>query len=546
MPEHAGLLSSSIRPGMARVGVPKAGPPKGAPSIKQILKRFGAGKKRREMWEPQWREAFEYTMPNRNLFSNIARGSKRIPPTLFDSTAVKSVQRFAGRLQATLVPAFRQWITLEAGIDIPREQRGDINTALEEQTERLFEEIDASNLPQSINESFLDLSVGTGALVVRDEGNDLPINFISVPLSEFVVEEGPFGTIETQYRQWKLSVRNAVRLWPDNQLPADMQQNDTQLDKEVTVIEAVIYDAAARHYWKCAVMSAPKELWLQEPRASSSSGWAVFRWSKTSGEIWGRGPLLDLMPTIKTLNKVVEFTLRNAGLAIAGTYVADDQGVLNPYTFVLEAGAVNIVRNIDRIKDLPSSHDFNVSNLLASEMKQDIREGLFVDRLPDNDGAVRSATELVLRNKELLEDIGSSFGRLQAEMLFRIVQQTSAILIAQGKMAPISIDGKEVQVRYTGPLSRAQDLEEIENLRAYLEVVGGALGPEIMMLGTKVEELPEFVAEKLGVPTRLVRSAAERNELQQLALEAQQQQAQQAQPPAQGELEPAVDDQAAA
>lgn len=538
MPDKDGLLGDHIRAGMERATAPAKTPERGAPTIKQVIKRNKTGRTRRALWEGQWIDAFDFTMPNRNLLKNQSRGARKIPPTLFDSTAIKSVQRFAGRLQSALIPSFREWITFEAGIDVPRNERHDINMRLEEQQEIFFEQIDASNLPQSLNESFLDLSIGTGALILRDEGADHPINYISVPMSEYTIEEGPFGSVETQFRQWKLPMRNALRLWPNHQMTSDMLDEGVDMDKDVEVIEAVMFDFAAGVYWKSAVMIKPRELWLQEPITSPDSGWAVFRWSKTSGEIWGRGPTLDLLPTIKTLNKVAEFTLRNAHLAIAGTYVADDQGVLNPMNFVLKAGAVNIMRNIDRIKAMESAHDFNVSSLIAGDLKTDIREGLFVDRLPDAEGAVRSPTELMLRNKELMEDIGSSFGRLQAELVLRIVQQTVAILVRQGKMADFRPDGREVMVRYTGPLSRAQDLEELQNMRAYLEIVGG-LGPEILLLGTALEDVPEFIAQKLGVPVRLVRSAAQRGELQKLAIE-QAQAAQGGQP--RGQLEPPIED----
>ena len=46
----------------------------------------------------------------------------------------------------------------------------------------------------------------------------------------------------------------------------------------------------------------------------------------------GRGPVLQAMPAIKTLNLTVQLILENAEMAIAGSYVYDDDGVFNLIT----------------------------------------------------------------------------------------------------------------------------------------------------------------------------------------------------------------------
>jgi hypothetical protein len=60
-------------------------------------------------------------------------------------------------------------------------------------------------------------------------------------------------------------------------------------------------------------------------------------------------------------------------------------------------------------------------------------------------------------------------------------------------------------------------------LNQYIQTIG-QLGPEVLALGTKLENLPAFVGEKLGIDQDLLRDEAERQEMQEQAAQAAQQQ----------------------
>ena len=48
----------------------------------------------------------------------------------------------------------------------------------------------------------------------------------------------------------------------------------------------------------------------------------------------GRGDVLTVLPDIKTLNKVVELTLKNAAIAVTGIWQAEDDGVTLQHYYV--------------------------------------------------------------------------------------------------------------------------------------------------------------------------------------------------------------------
>jgi len=50
---------------------------------------------------------------------------------------------------------------------------------------------------------------------------------------------------------------------------------------------------------------------------------------------------------------------------------------------------------------------------------------------------------------------------LQTEILIPILKRVVSILIRRGLITPIELDGRDVEIKFTSPLARAQDSEDI-------------------------------------------------------------------------------------
>jgi hypothetical protein len=233
------------------------------------------------------------------------------------------------------------------------------------------------------------------------------------------------------------------------------------------------------------------------------------------------------LPDVKTCNKIVEYVLRNAALSISGIYTAADDGVINPYSIRLAPGAIIPVGSNDSrnpsLRPLERSGDIQLGALVLEDLRTRINKALFAEPFGEMDQPVKSATEMALRNQELVQDSGSAFGRMQTEFVEKVLRRTVYILTRAGKIPPIRVDGREVTIKHTSPLARAQDQEDLVALNQYIQTIG-QLGPEVLALGTKLEDLPAFVGEKLGIDQDLLRDEAERQEMQEQAAQAAQQQ----------------------
>jgi hypothetical protein len=249
---------------------------------------------------------------------------------------------------------------------------------------------------------------------------------------------------------------------------------------------------------------------------------------KVAGEIYGRGPLMTALPDIKTLNKTIELLLKNASIAVAGVYTAADDGVLNPNTVKIIPGAIiPVARNGGpqgpALQALPRSGDFNVSQLVINDLRSNIKRILLDESLPPENMSARSATEIVERMKELSQNLGSAFGRLINETMIPLVAKILEVMDERGLIQlPLRVNGLEVKVVPVAPLAMAQNMEEVNAIIQYQQLMqSGAFGSD-GQLALKNEVAVDYVGDKLGVPAMVRNTAEERAVIKE---EAQQQQA---------------------
>jgi hypothetical protein len=235
------------------------------------------------------------------------------------------------------------------------------------------------------------------------------------------------------------------------------------------------------------------------------------------------------MPDIKTLNKTLELLLKNASLAVAGVYTAADDGVLNPQTVKIVPGAIiPVARNGgpqgESLKALPRAGDFNVSQIVINDLRANIKRTLLDESLPPDNMSARSATEVVERMKELAQNLGSAFGRLINETMIPMVSRILQVMDERGLVnMPLKVNGLEIKVSPVAPLAMAQNMEEINNIIQFMQLTA-TMGGE-GQLAVKTGELIDYIGDKLGIPSAVRNTAAERGFLmeqqQQMMLQQQ-------------------------
>ena len=509
--------------------VEKKNAPKGNRlKVEDIIKRAEVAQRKKDEFESLYRDAYEFALPQRQLYGyweGQAQGAKKMA-RVFDSTAINSTQRFANRLQSGIFPPQRKWCRLEAGNDIPVDRRQQAQAVLDQYNEKMFTVIKQSNFDIAIGEFLLDLAVGTAGMLVLPGDDVAPLNFIPVPMFLISYEEGANGQVDKVYRKMRMKAEAVKQQWKDAEFPVDVAQRiASKPTDEIELLEATVYDIDRGDWCYHVIDKISKEELVY--RRMKSSPWVISRYSKVAGEVYGRGPLLTALPDIKTLNKTLELVLKNASLAISGVYTAADDGVLNPQTVKLVPGAIiPVARNGgpqgESLKPLARSGDFNVSQIIIQDLRANIKRTLLDESLPPDNMSARSATEVVERMKELAQNLGSAFGRLINETMIPLVSRILSVMDERGLIdLPLQVNGLEVRVAPVAPLAMAQNMEEINNIMQFMQITAG-MGQE-GQLAVKTGDLIDFLGDKLGVPSAVRNSAAERGFLMEEQKKLQQQ-----------------------
>jgi len=500
-------------------------------SVEEILKRQQQAQIKKDEFQQIYQDAYEFALPQRQLYGVYeggATGMKKMH-RVFDSTAISSTQRFANRLQSVVFPPQRKWCHLEPGPSIPIAVRQQAQAVLDVYAENMFDVLKQSNFDIAIGEFLLDLAVGTSCMMVESGDDVSPINFVPVPLFLVAFEEGANGQVDNVYRRMKIKAEAIERQWPDADISKELErliQNKPADDVEF--IEATIYDHKRGDYCYHLIWKEGKQEVVYRRRESSP--WVVSRYMKVAGEIYGRGPLITALPDIKTLNKTKELLLRNASLAVSGAYTAADDGVLNPNTVRIAPGAIiPVARNGGpqgpALLPLPRSGDFNVSQLVINDLVSSIKRTLLDESLPPENMSARSATEIVERMKELSQNLGSAFGRLINETMIPLVQKILLVMDERGLIdMPLKVNGLEVRVQPVAPLALAQNMEDVNSIIQYQQLMlSGQFGSD-GQLALKNDEVVDYIGEKMGVPAAVRNTREERAVLMEEAARMQQEQ----------------------
>lgn len=499
--------------------------------VKQLLSRYSHARAIKDMWLPVFEECYEFALPQRESFFSESIGSKRTD-RIFDETAVVGVQEFASRLQAGIVPNYARWADFVAGSEIPKDQRREVNLALDETTEYVFEILQNSNFSQEVHETFLDIAVGTGCLLVEEGDAVQPVKFKAIPLPQIVLDSGHDDKIDHIFRKRLIRMKELLVAYPDGVLSEKMvMDGEKNPDHECEVIEIVYknyYNTKEEEYTFCVIAPLYEHKLLSNSfKGLGSNPYIIYRWSKVAGEVYGRGPLQLALPAIKTSNLVIELILENAQMAISGMYQVEDDGVINVDNIALIPGTIiPKAAGSSGLTKIEQAGNFNVSDLVLRDMRTNIKKALYNEMLgTPNEKTPMSATEVAERMADLSRQIGSAFGRLQAELVNPVLQRVVYILKKQGRIKIPVINGREIKIKSSSPLAQAQHQQDVATLDRFLGIVQARVGPQMLNILVKQDEVAKYVAKKLGIPEELIRSQQEMQvaagQIQQMMQQAQ-------------------------
>ena len=510
--------------------------------IKKRLDRLG---QERGTWEVNWQEILDYVMPRKaDVVTLRTRGEKRTE-VLFDSTAITANNLLAASLQGTLTSPSLPWFSIKLRDEELNENR-DVQLWLEDTARRMYDTFNETNFNTEVHEMYLDLcSIGTAALFVEEGSNGFDtdgIHFNCLHIAEYYIQESIDGKVDTLYRKYKLTARQAVQEFGFDNVGEKIQTASKERpDHKFNFIHAVEPTA---DYERSTGKSATKlkfhscHVCEEDKMVVRTGGYNEFpylvpRWSKATGEIFGRSPSFNALPDIKTLNKAVEIGLKAWAKAIDPPLLVQDDGVIGRVR--MTPAGITVIRNDGAVKPLQIGTNWQITDLKENQLRTAIRQAYYSDQLQLQEGPQMTATEVQVRYELMQRLLGPTLGRFQSEFLNPLIERVFGIMYRAGALMqePDIIKGTKIDVEYLGPLARSQRMEESVAIeRLYSLAMNIAQIDPAIMDNIDHDEAVRLRGKLLGVPKTVLRGKDDVNNMRtmraeqaQMAQMAQEQQA---------------------
>lgn len=458
-------------------------------SVEEKLDSYEREKQLRALYEPDWQQIGKYVLPKRaDVLFKQSPGSNRMS-NVFDSTAIHSNVILAASMQGSLVSGAVRWFDLSVR-DIDLKDQPELGAELDKCANAMYSAINQSNHSSESPELCLDLGAfGIGGIFVEEEDPKpgqifTGIRHKALHPGEFCIAENAEGYVDTVYREFTLPADVALRTYGAalSEKTMKMAMNPRQQGEPITFVHVVCpndYQRARTKRWP--IYSTVIEV-DQKHRVSESGYYEMPfmtpRWSKNSGEIYGTGPGLIAMPDVLTLNKAVELKLRAWALMVNPPLQVRDKGVIG--TVKLNPFGITHVRDMEAIKPLWAiGGRLDVANLEEDKLRAQIRRVFYSDQLQLQDGPQMTAYEVQVRYELMQRVLGPTLGRLEVEWLNAYIERVFWILLRRSpKDSPfnrvaaiLKQMGKKLDIEYSGPLARAQRLQESVATQRFFQVI---------------------------------------------------------------------------
>jgi len=493
-----------------------------------IVRDFQVLASDRSAFEQHWQEVAELVLPAYSgmFYSNsmTAPGTKKTA-LQFDSVATISLKRFASILDSLLTPRTSTW---------HRTVPSDLNLLKDHSTRVWFEELNrtltkyrynpAANFAGQNQMNYISLGAfGSGCMFIDQLAGKPGIRYKSVHLGEIYFKENHQGLVDSAYRRFMLTARQVVQKWGDaapDKVKEKLEKNpDTPFAFVHCVKPRENYDPGRLDSKNMPLASLyvfeDEKIIIQED-GYTSFPFAISRYEQAPGEVYGRGPAMDVLPAIKTLNAQKKTILKQGHRVVDPVLLAHDDGVLSGFS--LKPGAINygaVSSEGRRLVDvLPTG------NLAVGEEMMDSERGVIQDAFLVTlfqilvDSPVMTATEVMERTREKGLLLAPTVGRQLSEYLGPMIDREIDLLVRQGLVPPmppalLEADGEYV-IEYTSPMSKAMRAEEVTGvMRAFdqtLNIVGVTQDPAPLDY-FNLDVIVPAIAQIQSVPAEWMQSA---------------------------------------
>ncbi len=457
--------------------------------VQDLLSRAKQLKTGRGNWESHWQELAELLRTERADFTADQPAGGARAEQVFDSTPQQAARGLAAALDGMLKSRQTQWFNIRAE-DEDLNEIDEVKQWLRDVDRRLWRAIfdDRAHFADHSFETDQDLVVfGTGILFT-EEVPGRGLNFRAIHLRDALIAENSLGDIDTVFRSFSFSGRQAVQQFGMDRLGAKTREalrsgGGAKPDARFQFLHVVMPREDLDPSHPGALGKPFASLWIDvaSEHLIGEGGYhefpyAIPRWETVTGEVYGRSPGMLALADARTLNAMSRTNL-DAGEKVANPplLAASDGLTSNVRLF---PGGINYI-DYDAVpagrrplEPLITGGNLPIGLDMENQRRDMIWSAFFrnVLQLPIN-GTQMTATEILERKEEFLRVIGPTFGRLEASYIAPIVKRAFGLMKRAGAFAPPPeiLRGRPISFAFDSPVSQARKQIEALAVRGALE-----------------------------------------------------------------------------
>lgn len=499
----------------------------------------------RTNWDTHWEEVAERVLFRQMGFVGERTNGEKKTQKVFDSRPVIALERFSAVMDSMLTPRQSIWHDLRT-TSPELNKEADVKAWFYQVNHILYNMRYApkANFSGQNAERWTSVGAfGTGALFIDFDVNS-GLRYRNLHLKDIYLLENHQGVVDTVYRCFTYTARQAAQKWGKDRLPEKIQkalEDPSQSNKNFDFLHIVMpredYDPnridARGKPWASIYMAVEEKTMLSE-EGYSSWPFSISRYVTSPGEVYGRGPAMMALPDIKMLNEMAKTDIRAAHKLIDPAILVNDDGVLGGGAMKIDMrpGALNFggvdANGRQMVQPFSTGARVDIADTKMEQRRKSIDDAFLVTLFQILIETPRmTATEALIRAQEKGMLLTPTMGRQQSEALGPQIERELDLLMQHDLLPPMPQTlieaGGEYEITYESPMSRMQRAEELVGVQRTMELLSpfAQLDPTVLDIFDP-DELARGTAEVSGVPSPMMRTPDQVAKLREQRAQAEQ------------------------
>lgn len=520
----------------------------------------------RTSFEAHWRQLGDFILPRRPRFfvGDANRGDRR-NANIIDGTASLSLRTLKAGMMSGITSPAKPWFNLTT-IDPEMAKFGPVKRWLDDVTSLMRSVFIRSNLYNVLPTVYGDSATfATGAMSAVPDFDKI-LHFESYPIGSYFIAKSNRDIVNVFMREFRMTVSQLIDEFAEKEEDGSVKNFDNFSDNVrslyeqrqfETWIDVVHLIEPNENYKPDSIEPKHKKFsscyfeigssgyrsgegyYSTEDKALRESGFDIFpvmapRWEITGEDVYGTdcpgmlalGDIKQLQNGEKRIAQGIEKILNPTMIGPTSMRKSKISGL---------AGDVIFSDERDGQKGFRPTHEVDPRILelenKQSQIRQRISRYFFEDlflMLSQSDRRQITAREITERHEEKLLALGPVLAQLNQDLLDPLIDITFAELLKRGMVPtpPSELEGQDLKVEYVSIMAQAQKLIGVSSTERFVQFVGSVAQASPDALDKiNSDALIDHYAESISIPSSIVRTEEEVQEIRQRKQLAAQQQA---------------------